>query len=110
MSKFWIIETYHSFSKSHLAVQIRIVSCVEYFVNSQELYLASASFKKVATLNTVTPLTVNSVRNIILQVWQNFHNTAVFKTYFEITFCLSSFENCMYLKLTQFNSIFRKEL
>ena len=31
----------------------------------------SASFKKVATLNTVTSLTVNSIMDIFLQVLQN---------------------------------------
>ena len=39
----------------------------------------SASFKKVATLNTVTSLTAKSVMDIFLQVLQNFQNTAVLK-------------------------------
>ena len=36
----------------------------------------------MATLNTVTSLTVNSVMDIFLQILQNFQNTAVFKTIF----------------------------
>ena len=36
----------------------------------------------MATLNTVTSLTVNSIMDIFLQILQNFQNTAVFKTIF----------------------------
>ena len=68
-----------------------------------------ASFKKVAIINTVTCLTVNSVMDIFLQVLQR---TAVFKT-IKNTFCqrvnqntcmlslaTSAFKNCMYIELT----------
>ena len=38
----------------------------------------STLFKKVATLNTVTFLTVNSIMDIFLQISQNIQNTAIF--------------------------------
>ena len=38
----------------------------------------SSLFKKVATLNTLTSLTVNSIMDIFLQILQIFQNTAVF--------------------------------
>ena len=38
----------------------------------------SPSFKKVATLNTVTSLTVNSITDIFLQISQHIQNTAAF--------------------------------
>ena len=63
-------------------------------------------------LNTVTSLAINSIMDIFLQVLQNFQNRTAFKTIFKNKFCqlsksecmlswtTSSFENCMYLKLT----------
>ena len=38
----------------------------------------STLFKKVATLNTLTSLTVNSIMDIFLQISQNIQNAAVF--------------------------------
>ena len=75
-------------------------------------YSSFASFKKITILNTVTSLAINSIMDIFLQVLQNFQNRTVFKTIFKNKFCqlsksecmlswtTSSFENCMYLKLT----------
>ena len=44
---------------------------------SQKIW-QSTSFKKVATLNTVTALTVNSIMDIFLQISQNIQNAAAF--------------------------------
>ena len=73
---------------------------------SKKLYLAE-HFVQLATLNTVTSLTVNSIMDIFLQVLQNFQNTAS-KSGWKASF----FENCIHLTLKFFghNLIFRKEL
>ena len=123
--KIWIIKAYYSLQKSHLAIQIFTGSYVECLV--KKLYLAEHFIQKVATLNTVTSFTVNSVMDVFLQVLQNFQNfktKAVFKTIFKNTFCqwvnqstcsVNIFQKMHVFKinifyLSQFNFILRKEL
>ena len=69
----WIIETYDSLLKSHLAAQICTFSYVEYFLNS---------YKIIFGFNIILQLLHHEY---IVQVLQNFQNTAVFKTVFKNT-------------------------
>ena len=66
----WTVETYYSLLKPHLGVQIRTVTISTKFL--RKYMWRSASFKKVATVNTVTSLTVNSVMDIFLKILQIF--------------------------------------
>ena len=57
-----------SLFKSHLVVQISRVECVKYFVNSQEINFVQHFFQNIPILHTVTPFTVNSFTDILLQI------------------------------------------
>ena len=74
----------------------------------KKLYLAERLVQKVAILNTVASLTVNSVMDIFLKVLQNFQNhlqehiLSIIKSEHMLSETTSSIENCMYLKLIYF--------
>ena len=108
----WIIKTYYSLFKSHLAVQIWTVSYVKCFCKFLR-NIFGFSFKNIVTLHPVTSLTVKLITDVFLQILQNFQNTGVFKTfsskYFvnrtHVKLCNNIFfwKLHVYLKSTQFS-------